>query len=713
MIDKLTDIPGVATYLQRINAEPRSLFSAVIKEREGRYWADKATIHFSKEGMIRASHDDYSPTEEEKNSILDGFKQVQIPEYRTLPRLPDPGSLPARLEKARKEDRLFVFRGLKGEILMLQERVEQDDGQKIYLPWTFWSDNRWRLAEGTDKMPLFGLEETLQYGVVHLHEGAKAARAMQRLRDGDPKTLAAHPWAEDLRHVGHLGWCSGAPTPGRTDWLPVRNTEGIFLILDNDPLGISAAPRIAWHLRGQTFQVQFPTSFPVSFDMADPWPANHKKLRFRECLHPATWATDRIENKKGRPGVKVRRVFADQFAYIGTDDVYIHHALGHEYQGRQAFNSAFRQFSNVTNLADPFLMVPRRIFYSLGYRPGSGGTIYPNGKAALNKWTPTDLEPINEPATLFLEFLEHLIPKEQERLHLLRWLRTLACKPETRMHWSCLLIGDFGVGKSTLGWIAAHLVGEQNTSFPNERSLVSDFNEWSAFKRLAVIQEVHVTGHSRAVYQSLKSVVTDDRLDVNRKYRNEVTIENHLHVFACSNSLLALRLAKGDRRWFLPFLNEEHYGEDRFLKLWTWLKTGPGMGAILHHLQHADNLGWVVEGQHAPRTERKNEVEEESIGEPERAVIDVAEGLAAYAESACILGTDLTTWLHQQGMHRLDGRILRRIFNQDCKIFPRKAKIGGKRVRFVALNEAGWMEVIENKGKLEHIIKQPEDFLTI
>ena len=282
------------------------------------------------------------------------------------------------------------------------------------------------------------------------------------------------------------------------------------------------------------------------------------------------------------------------------------------------------------------------------------------------------------------------------------------------MGWSCLLIGDYGVGKSTLGWIASHLVGGQNTSFPSEKSLVSNFNEWAAYKRLAVIQEVHVTGHSRAVYQSLKSAVTDDRIAVNRKYRDEVTIENWLHILACSNSLLALRLGQGDRRWFVPALNEKHWGEANFLKLWTWLKAGPGMGSILHYLEHADGLGWVVEGQHAPRTDLKTEVEEESISDAEKAVIDVAEGLAAYPEPACILGRDLAGWLRQSGLHRPDGRILRKIFNQqDCEIWKRKTQIGGRRERFIALNEAGWAEVIKNKGQFAHLIKQPENVLAM
>ena len=121
--------------------------------------------------------------------------------------------------------------------------------------------------------------------------------------------------------------------------------------------------------------------------------------------------------------MEVRQAFADQFEYVETDEVFLHSELGHEYQGRPAFNSAFRHFASAASIADSFLARPRRTFYTMGYRPGAGESIYPGGKAALNKWTPAALEPVDKPAALFLEFLKHLIPNKTEQGHLLRWLR--------------------------------------------------------------------------------------------------------------------------------------------------------------------------------------------------------------------------------------------------------------------------------------------------
>ena len=302
---KLTEVGGVADYLKRINAEASGLLSARIEERVGSYRKRTVTIRFdpTNRGKVSLSPEqpedsDLRPSEEERLALAQGFSDCPpIPESRTLPRLPE--RLPKRLELAQAEDRLFIHHSRQGGILMLTERVEEAEEGKHYCPWTFWNDGRWRMAELGGPMPLYGLEEMDRFGIVWLHEGQKAARAIQRLRDGNPQALAAHPWGKDLQHVGHLGWCSGAPNPGRTDWGPLQDAERVIVITDNDRLGIAAVPAIARHLNGTVLQIQFPKSFPVSFDMADPWPEGDQ-TRWRECLHPATWASRTLPAQKGR-----------------------------------------------------------------------------------------------------------------------------------------------------------------------------------------------------------------------------------------------------------------------------------------------------------------------------------------------------------------------------------------------------------------------------
>ena len=103
------------------------------------------------------------------------------------------------------------------------------------------------------------------------------------------------------------------------------------------------------------------------------------------------------------------------------------------------------------------------------------------------------------------------------------------------------------------------LIGDWNVSVPSEKEIVdSSFNSWIAHKRLAIVHEIYA-GHSLTAYNRLKSVITDKEVRVNKKFIPEYEIEVAIHVFACSNSLRALKLDDTDRRWLV----RESHGGDR------------------------------------------------------------------------------------------------------------------------------------------------------
>ena len=741
MIEKLTDIEGIAEYLKRVDAEPRSLFSAVILKREGRYWADKATIRFSKDGIIKASHDDYSPTEEEQNAILEGFKKVQIPEYRKLATLPKKGekfvgALTPRLEKGMDEDRIFVFKDQEGEILMLQERVEQEDGQKIYLPWTFWSDNRWRLAEGTEKMPLFGLEEINNYGILHIHEGAKAARNMQRLRDGESfkssleneRLLADHPWSEDLKHVGHLAWCSGAPSPGRTDWLPVRNTQQVFLIADNDGLGKDAIPKITQHLRGQIFYVQFTNEFPISFDMGDEFPDNlfvtgaseeryFQGPHFHECLHPATWATDVYENNKGRPSYKLRPAFRDSWTWVADANLFVHKVMPWIIVEDKKLNRLTAAYSNVGNVADLLVKTLRDRIFRMCYRPDSEHLIITNqGASAINVHVPSRIQPLPEESVdPWIEFMEYMIPNEKERHEVYRWVATLIHCPQVRIGYGLLMISETqGIGKSLLGaGILSPLVGRDNTSFPGEADIVSEFNAWIAQKRLAVIHEVYA-GHSKKTYTMLKSAITDPEVTVNRKYIAQYTIENWCHLYACSNSFRALKMDDDDRRWYYPVIQETKWSKDKFIQFRRWLHT-VGLGAIK---AWAKDFGdYVDASEHAPMTKRKMEMIQEGQNPIIKEAKRLAHCIANWSEPIVISSRDVERWANEgkKTLYPEPFRTLKMAMLKECETlqeWPERLWFDGEK-QTVLLNEKALEKVEEEGGKVLKIAQKKREKQTL
>ena len=80
MIEHLNEIEPIRKYLLRIGAEARSLKSAVVVERRGRYWRDIARIKF-RDGEVLAP-DGYEPNAEEAVLIKDALSRVQFPAPR-------------------------------------------------------------------------------------------------------------------------------------------------------------------------------------------------------------------------------------------------------------------------------------------------------------------------------------------------------------------------------------------------------------------------------------------------------------------------------------------------------------------------------------------------------------------------------------------------------------------------------------------------------
>ena len=86
----------------------------------------------------------------------------------------------------------------------------------------------------------------------------------------------------------------------------------------------------------------------------------------------------------------------------------------------------------------------------------------------VNTYRPPTIKAIKGDPSSWIEFMEHLIPDQGDRLETLRWCATLIAGPDIRMLYGVLLISQKqGVGKSTLGEvILAPLVGPWNVSTP-------------------------------------------------------------------------------------------------------------------------------------------------------------------------------------------------------------------------------------------------------
>ena len=694
MITSLTSIKAVRAYLNRIGAEARSLHSAVLKERRGDYWKDVAVITVSKTGEVTAPMA-YAPTAAEAASIAQECSEAEWPEHVR----PDSmRNAPDALKNAKPES-LFEFRDESDNIIMIQQRI-QKKGDRSYIPWTYWSDNVWRAMEPEGKLPLWGIEQLKTNSTVFIHEGAKAARYIRWMVEGkSPEALEAlknHPWGDELASAAHLGWIGGALSPARTDWSIIRRLgiKRAYIVSDNDEPGVAAVSAISFQLRVPTFHVQFTGEWPVSFDLADPFPDKmFSKLgtkrhyvgpTFRSCLHPATWATDMVtitegENSKAVP--VLRDEFKNLWVYVDEADVFVCTEMPEIMRTEEIMNKMLAGFSHVKNTGSLIVKNYKGRTARLCYRPDvKGRMISDRTTSAINLHQPTTVKAVNGDITPLMDFLEYMFPIEEERIEIMKWMATLIARPEVRMEYGLLLISETqGIGKTTLASkILAPLVGEENVGFPTEDEIVnSNFNGWLANKRLVIVGEIY-SGHSWKAYNKLKSYITDKDVEVNQKYMRPFRLENWVHIVASSNSRKALKMEESDRRWFYPQVNEVPWPKKRFAELNAWLSSG-GL-QVIHHW--AKGYGtYVAPGDRAPNTGLKKKLIEDSRSEAQQEMADFCEAVNGDNVAMFCGLKEVVAWLRT----KVGGRVYDSDF-EFVKVakqygwwqFPERVKIGSQ-----------------------------------
>jgi len=628
--DVTADCPHLQAYLRRIGAVHRNFRKFEVEEAvddagrgRGRYRRVVATIRIVGGDdavlTLACDNDQYAPTEAEAAAIAPEIADLEFP--RTIPAGARAGvdDLLAILPGVDPDD-LFLFRDRDGAVLFVQQRRDTDDG-KAYLPWTFWSDGVWRMMEpDSGLLPLYGLDQlrTRRGCAILVCEGPKVARAVQRLLANGRD----HPWIENLKHFVPIGWPGGTERWSSVDWQPLADLPPgttIVIATDNDAAGKNVASRIARRLQRHSVEALMPDDrWPLNWDLADPFPDHKKWWRkgryvgptFESCLFPATWATRPVKVPgSDKPVYVITDRFAEQWLWVADLDAFVHRRHVDRVWKRKHFDLKIKAFSDLKDTATKFMELEASKVDALAYEPDeSPGVINVDGEKRLNTFRPTTVRPVAGSPMPFLRFMTHLIPRKAERREALRWMVTVATRPDVRVRYALLLISkEQGVGKTTLAMIVARLVGMHNVSFPSEADVSkSTFNAYLAHKRLAVIHEIY-SGSRRRTYDIIKSWITEMHVDCNRKHLPQYTISNWTHFICSSNSLLAIHLDDEDRRFFVPRVAERKLKNSQ--RLYDWLDTD-GYGIVLNYLQRlAVRPEWVVgPGDHAPTSPVKDEI---------------------------------------------------------------------------------------------------------
>lgn len=623
-------IPALAAYIDRIGAEQLNFRRFMVKEHKGNYYTEKSLIIIKPDFSISSSKKEFRPTDEEANAIKEALVKVEWPKAITAKNI---DSL-IKESGANKNDLFEFFDRKSGEISFVQEKRTNKDGTKNYLPWTFFSDGKWRMMEPDGALPFWKPKERLSAKIM-IHEGAKAARFMHWLTTAKEAKddLKNHPFGEELIDYEHWGMIGGALAPHRADYDELKREKPIDVVYvcDNDWPGKKAIEDVSQCWGGSLKGIFFDERWPMSFDLADPFTPDKMPRLFAKTgryigpsldalCFSATYATELVPNPsgEGRHITVMRKAFLEEWFHCVKPEVFIHWSKPNVEYSLNEFNSVVSPFSHSKETGT---LVKKDSVHKSGtlcYVPGrhQGTFVDKSGHTYINMHVPTYIKREKGDCSLWQNYIEFLIPDAEDRRQLLRWIATLIVHPEIKMHYGVLLISETqGVGKTTLGQdILAPLMGATNVSYPSEQDIVeSNFNYWQANKRLAVVNEIYA-GHSTKAYDKLKSIITDKVIPVNKKYQSAYEIENWLHIFACSNSMRAIKISDDDRRWFIPRVTEDLKDRKYWTELHEWLENDNGLGKIAQWCEEfLKKEDCVRTGDKAPWTTVKQEVIEEGM----------------------------------------------------------------------------------------------------
>lgn len=166
-----------------------------------------------------------------------------------------------------------------------------------------------------------------------------------------------------------------------------------------------------------------------------------------------------------------------------------------------------------------------------------------------------------------------IVPKEGKTPNFDRYINTMFDKPgdkdvvlnymahrlqnPTAIHTFCLLVfGNHGSGKTLFAQLLGTLVGLDNFNLVKAGDVKSQFNGWAMDKQVILLDECFDLG-TLEIANALKMLVGAKEVSINRKNKNQIKVKNHADYILTSNYTDAVRMDKGERRYYVIETNRD------------------------------------------------------------------------------------------------------------------------------------------------------------
>lgn len=244
-------------------------------------------------------------------------------------------------------------------------------------------------------------------------------------------------------------------------------------------------------------------------------------------------------------------------------------------------------------------------FGQLLFRPGAERVIPSDqGRPALNMWTGWRHAETQGDVQPFLDLTTFLFQNMQPELRDLP-LKLMAYKvqnPAVKIPLALVLLGPQGSGKTMWADCLRKAMAPYG-AVVNPAAFTGQFQGWMEKSLLVVVNEAKGEDLSEAS-EELKSLISDERRDMNEKYRPARQIDTFFQFIITSNKRAVGSFSADDRRMIVvscPAPREEAFYVDYMV---PWMKAN-GPAKLLNYLLNWDLKGWRPPA-HAPQTAEKH-----------------------------------------------------------------------------------------------------------
>ena len=217
----------------------------------------------------------------------------------------------------------------------------------------------------------------------------------------------------------------------------------------------------------------------------------------------------------------------------------------------------------------------------------------------------------------FLNHMKLIICNRDAKLYyyLTNWLAFIVQHPEKKVGTALVIIGDPGTGKNTFTDTICKIFGPYANPNAKLDNFTGTFNSSIVYKRLVVCNEVRsYSGNRNYDHDALKTLITEESIDVNQKYVDVRHLENVTDFIFLSNNVAPIRIEENDRRFCILETSTEYMNnEDYFKNLYLTLTRRSFLEQLLTYFYRLEiDDDWTP--HQIPETEARRRMQEYSKG---------------------------------------------------------------------------------------------------